>query len=120
MCLTLDEFVNLQKAGLQVGDLITEVGNDDVKWSSRDDVIRMIQQAGHRLHLKVVTLQTFSDPESRPTERQTRLQQHMNLVSERSIKPRMTSKSLDRTFNRRVDARGSDKRSKSKTRAHKK
>lgn len=111
-----------QKAGLLTGDLITAVGNDDVKWSNRDDAIRRIQRAGNKLHLTVVTPFSEKQVELNAVERQNRLQHHAALMTSAEVEQgkARTSKSLDRMFNRRVELRSSNERSKSKTRANKK
>ena len=108
-----------QKAGLIVGDVITEVAGDDTKWSERDDVIRRIQRSGNKLHLKVVTPLICSFLKT-PNTRNLPHQQLLARSAKHDANERATSKSLDRTFNRRVNLRKSDERSKSKPRNAKK
>ena len=103
-----------------VGDVITEVAGDDTKWSERDDVIRLIQRSGNKLHLKVVTPLNCSFLETPTTRNHLPHQKLLARSAKHDANERAISKSLDRTFNRRVNLRKSDERSKSKPRNAKK
>lgn len=45
----------LQFGGVKEGDFIVAIGEKDVKWSSHDEVVTLIKNAGDSLSLKLVT-----------------------------------------------------------------
>lgn len=40
---------------MREGDFIISIGDTDVKWSSHDEVVRLIQEAGDTLTMKLAT-----------------------------------------------------------------
>lgn len=45
----------LQLGGMKEGDFIVGIGDKDVKWSSHEQVVRLIKQSGDFINLKLVT-----------------------------------------------------------------
>ncbi|XP_026728593.1 rhophilin-2 isoform X1 [Trichoplusia ni] len=58
--------------GMREGDFIICIGDTDVKWSSHDEVVRLIQQAGDTLTMKLATPMDKSSQKASPeTPRQS-------------------------------------------------
>lgn len=49
------DFSCLQFGGVKEGDFIVAIGENDVKWSSHDEVVYLIKRTGDNLTLKLVT-----------------------------------------------------------------
>lgn len=47
--------MKLQLGGIKEGDYIVAIGDIDVKWSSHDQVVKLIKESGETLSLKLVT-----------------------------------------------------------------
>ena len=47
--------VNLQIGGMREGDFIIAIGDKDVKWSSHEEVVRLIHACGDSLTLRLAT-----------------------------------------------------------------
>ena len=47
--------LRLQAAGMNEGDYVVAINEEDVKWSPHDEVVSLIKSSGNNLKLKLVT-----------------------------------------------------------------
>lgn len=47
--------MKLQFGGVKEGDFIVMIGSKDVKWSTHEEVVNLIKEAGDTISLKIVT-----------------------------------------------------------------
>ena len=47
--------VKLQRAGMNEGDYVVAINDEDVKWAPHDEVVSLIKSSGNHLKLKLVT-----------------------------------------------------------------
>ncbi|CAH1394154.1 unnamed protein product [Nezara viridula] len=67
-----------ERCGLKEGDLIVGIGDTDVKWSSHEEVVRLIRSSGRVLVLKLVTplcIKSVQQKSSKKPDTDTRMKQ---------------------------------------------